>query len=231
MATAAAGGGGGGGGGGGVGQGGGKKGEGSLARRAWGQYLLQLQQHPLRTKMITAGCLAGVSDSVAQKLSGYQKIEKRRLLLKMLFGFAHGGPFGHFLHKVLDYIFKGKKDTKTIAKKVLLEQLTSSPWNNILFLFYYGYVVERRPLKEVKDRVKKQYPSVQLSAWMVFLAHSWLDKPSVHAVAVPGDIPQLCCMLLGNISQPACKGYGFEAGIGSLEATTMVERPQPGSNW
>ncbi|XP_066329895.1 peroxisomal membrane protein PMP22-like isoform X3 [Miscanthus floridulus] len=106
---------------GGAGRGGGKrdggKGEGSLARRAWRQYLLQLQQHPLRAKMITAGCLAGVSDSVAQKLSGYQKIEKRRLLLKMLFGFAYGGPFGHFLHKILDYIFQGKKDTKTIAKK------------------------------------------------------------------------------------------------------------------
>lgn len=35
-------------------------------------------------QMITAGCLAGVSDTVAQKLSGYQKIEKRRLLLKMV---------------------------------------------------------------------------------------------------------------------------------------------------
>ena len=35
-------------------------------------------------QMITAGCLAGVSDSVAQKLSGYQKIERRRLLLKMV---------------------------------------------------------------------------------------------------------------------------------------------------
>jgi hypothetical protein len=35
-------------------------------------------------QMITAGCLAGVSDSVAQKLSGYQKIDKRRLLLKMV---------------------------------------------------------------------------------------------------------------------------------------------------
>lgn len=86
--------------------------EGSLARRAWRQYLRQLQLHPLRTKvrscfaprfdwfsaraglfaqflgdcvqMITAGCLAGVSDSVAQKLSGYQRIEKRRLLLKMV---------------------------------------------------------------------------------------------------------------------------------------------------
>jgi hypothetical protein len=35
-----------------------------------------------------------------------------------LFGFAYGGPFGHFWHKVLDYIFRGKKDTRTVAKKV-----------------------------------------------------------------------------------------------------------------
>jgi hypothetical protein len=40
-----------------------------------------------------------------------------------LFGFAYGGPFGHFLHKILDYIFQGKKDTKTIAKKVYLSSL------------------------------------------------------------------------------------------------------------
>ncbi|KAK3156398.1 hypothetical protein QOZ80_2AG0106780 [Eleusine coracana subsp. coracana] len=160
---------------GGGGRGGGRKGEESLARIAWRNYLLQLQQHPLRTKMITAGCLAGVSDSVAQKLTGFQKIDKRRLLLKMLFGFAYGGPFGHFWHKVLDYIFRGKKDTKTIAKKVLLEQLTSSPWNNILFLFYYGYIVERRPLNEVKNRVKKQYPSVQLSAWMFWPIVGWIN--------------------------------------------------------
>jgi hypothetical protein len=36
-------------------RGGGKggKGEGSLAYRAWRQYLLQLQQHPLRTKVFS----------------------------------------------------------------------------------------------------------------------------------------------------------------------------------
>ncbi|RZC66495.1 hypothetical protein C5167_010183 [Papaver somniferum] len=40
----------------------------------------------------------------------------------------------------MEKIFKGK-DNKTVAKKVLFEQLTSSPWNTLLFLFYYGYVV------------------------------------------------------------------------------------------
>ena len=86
-----------------------------------------------------------------------------------------------------------------------------------------------RPLKEVTIRVKKQYPSVQLSAWMVciffsfsagtclsislhktfiksdcsaVLADCWLDKPSVHAFAIPCDLPQLCCMLLVMFSCP-----------------------------
>jgi peroxisomal membrane protein 2 len=34
--------------------------------------------------MITAGVLAGISDSTAQKLSGFKKLELRRLLLKIV---------------------------------------------------------------------------------------------------------------------------------------------------
>eukprot|EP00262_Sarcandra_glabra_P007468 TRINITY_DN20293_c0_g1_i2.p1 TRINITY_DN20293_c0_g1~~TRINITY_DN20293_c0_g1_i2.p1 ORF type:complete len:155 (+),score=27.12 TRINITY_DN20293_c0_g1_i2:150-614(+) len=138
---------------------------GAIAKKGWEKYMLQLQLHPLRTKALTAGFLAGVSDTVAQKLTGIQKLQLKRLLLKVIFGFAYGGPFGHFMHKLMDYIFKGKKDNKTIAKKVLLEQLTSSPWNNMVFLIYYGLIVEGRPWRQVKDKVKKDYPAVQLTAW------------------------------------------------------------------
>ncbi|XP_078177042.1 peroxisomal membrane protein PMP22-like isoform X2 [Carex rostrata] len=148
---------------------------GEIVKKGWSQYMLQLQLHPLRTKMITAGILAGISDSTAQKLSGIKKIELRRLLLKMLFGFAYGGPFGHVVHKALDSIFKGKRDKKTVAKKVLLEQVTLSPWNNLVFLFYYGLVVE-------------------------ILAYSGMDKPSIHASPATCDLSKFCCVLLGNIS-------------------------------
>ncbi|XP_072999981.1 peroxisomal membrane protein PMP22-like [Typha latifolia] len=148
---------------------------GGIAKKGWEQYMLQLQLHPLRTKAITAGVLAGISDSTAQKLSGIPRIQLRRLLLKVLFGFAYGGPFGHFLHKLLDIIFKGKRDTKTVAKKVLLEQLTSSPWNNLLFLFYFGLVVERRPWPQVKNKIKKEYPSVQLTSWMFWPVVGWIN--------------------------------------------------------
>ncbi|PKA59035.1 Peroxisomal membrane protein PMP22 [Apostasia shenzhenica] len=147
----------------------------SVAKKGWEQYMLQLQRHPLRTKAITSGVLAGISDSVAQKLSGIQRIQLRRLLLKIIFGFAYGGPFGHFLHKLLDKIFKGKKDNKTVAKKVLLEQFTSSPWNNFLFLVYFGLIVEGRPWAQVKNKIKKDYLSLQLTSWMFWPIVGWIN--------------------------------------------------------
>ncbi|GLU23331.1 hypothetical protein SLE2022_393480 [Rubroshorea leprosula] len=152
---------------------------GSVAKKGLQQYLLQLQRHPLRTKAITAGVLSAISDLVAQKLSGIQRIQLRRLLLKVLFGFAYLGPFGHFLHILLDKIFKGSKDSKTVAKKVVLEQLTSSPWNNLLFMIYYGAIVEGRPWMQVKTKIKQEYPTVQYTAWTFWPVVGWINHQYV----------------------------------------------------
>ncbi|RDX73625.1 Peroxisomal membrane protein PMP22 [Mucuna pruriens] len=139
------------------------------------KYLLQLQHHPLRTKAITAAVLAGFSDAMAQKISGAKKLQLRRLLLFMLYGLAYAGPFGHFLHKLMDRIFRGRKGNDTIAKKVILEQITSSPWNNFFFMMYYGLVIEGRPWSIVMNKVKNDYPSVQLTAWKFWPIVSWVN--------------------------------------------------------
>ncbi|KAM7485393.1 hypothetical protein LguiA_001402 [Lonicera macranthoides] len=146
-----------------------------IVKEAWKKYMLQLQIHPLQTKAITAGVLIGFSDVVAQKISGIKRLQLRRLLLLMLYGFAYSGPFGHFLHKLMDVIFKGKKGNKTVAKKVLLEQLTSSPWNNLFFMMYYGLIVEGRPWGLVKNKVRKDYPSVQFTAWKFWPIVGWIN--------------------------------------------------------
>ncbi|XP_052476600.1 peroxisomal membrane protein PMP22 isoform X2 [Gossypium raimondii] len=112
-----------------------------IAQEAWRKYLIQLQVHPLRTKAITAGCLAGCSDLIAQKISGVKRIQLRRLLLIM----------------------------------VLLEQMTSSPWNNFFFMMYYGLVVEGRPWGLVRSKVRKDYPSVQLTAWRFWPIVGWIN--------------------------------------------------------
>ncbi|GAB4830837.1 Peroxisomal membrane protein pmp22 [Ancistrocladus abbreviatus] len=152
---------------------------GTIAKKGLQSYMLQLQHHPLRTKAITAGVLSGISDIVSQKLSGIQKIQLRRLLLKVLFGFAYLGPVGHFMHMLLDKIFKGRKDTKTVAKKVVVEQLTISPLNNMLFMLYYALVIEGRPWIYVKSKLKKEYPSVQLTAWTFWPVVGWINHRHV----------------------------------------------------
>ncbi|KAL6573834.1 Peroxisomal membrane protein pmp22 [Orobanche hederae] len=174
---------------------------GSVGKKGLQQYLVQLQQHPLRTKMLTAGVLSAVSDIAAQKLSGIQKLQLKRLLLKvgsvdrfcpkvdpplytqirysLIFGAAYLGPFGHYYHILLDKIFKGKKDNKTVGKKVVLEQLTSSPWNNLLFMIYYGFVIEGRPWIHVKSKIKKEYPTVQYAAWTFWPVVGWVNHQYV----------------------------------------------------
>ena len=52
-----------------------------------------------------------------------------------LFGVAYLGPFGHFLHLILDKIFKGKKDNKTVAKKVELSSFSSLLFCKIIYIF------------------------------------------------------------------------------------------------
>ncbi|KAH9611570.1 hypothetical protein KSS87_010336 [Heliosperma pusillum] len=146
-----------------------------LITDVWKKYLLQLQIHPLRTKAITAGVLAGCSDFTAQKISGIKKLQLKRLLLIMAYGFLYSGPLGHFFHKLMDKIFKGKQGNTTVGKKVLLEQLTISPWNNMLFMMYYGLVVEGRSWPMVKSKVKKDYPTVQLTSWKFWPIVNWVN--------------------------------------------------------
>eukprot|EP00252_Welwitschia_mirabilis_P014604 TRINITY_DN3209_c0_g2_i2.p1 TRINITY_DN3209_c0_g2~~TRINITY_DN3209_c0_g2_i2.p1 ORF type:complete len:186 (+),score=21.09 TRINITY_DN3209_c0_g2_i2:271-828(+) len=148
---------------------------GELVRRTWHRYLLQLQLHPLRTKALTAGALAGCSDVIGQKILGNKRIQLRQVSLMILYGLAYGGPFGHFLHKFMDYLFRGKGDTKTTAKKVLLEQLTSSPWNNMFYMLYYGLMVEGRTWSFVTRKLRKDYPSVQINAWKIWPIVAWVN--------------------------------------------------------
>ncbi|KAF9590433.1 hypothetical protein IFM89_035268 [Coptis chinensis] len=150
-----------------------------LAKKGWEQYMLQLQHHPLRTKAITAGVLSGISDSVAQKLSGIQKLQLKRLLLKVVTLLVHKLRFtilqeyrSRSVVIMYGYAPLGKPVSKVM---VFLEQLTSSPLNNMMFLMYYGLVVEGRPWVQVRSKVKKDYPSVQLTSWMFWPIVGWVN--------------------------------------------------------
>ncbi|CAB4306507.1 unnamed protein product [Prunus armeniaca] len=111
---------------------------GSIEKKGLQQYLLQHQhQHQrLITKPSNAvnweflvipsfliptgnysGVLSAISDIVSRNSETSVKTSASRSRSGKLFGAVYLGPFGHFLHLLLDKIFKGKKDSKTVAKK------------------------------------------------------------------------------------------------------------------
>nr|GMD91729.1 peroxisomal membrane protein PMP22-like [Ipomoea batatas] len=180
---------------------------------------------------ITAGVLSAISDIVAQKITGIQKLQIKRLILKVwycnlqselvsqVFGFAYLGPFGHFLHILLDKIFKGKKDTKTVAKKSMAKYLeavilmfsggagTSDivPLEQLAFhaILRLENVLEvlperdfvtftGRPWVQVKSNIAREYPKVQYTAWT------------------------------GDIFEPACEDNGNQEGLSVPEKSTHL---------
>ncbi|KAI5590423.1 hypothetical protein BDE02_04G006700 [Populus trichocarpa] len=80
---------------------------------------------------------------------------------------------------MLEKMFKGKKDTATVAKKVAVEQLTASPWNNLVFMIYYGMVIDGRPWMQVKTKLKKEYPAVQFTSWTFWPVVGWVNHQYV----------------------------------------------------
>ncbi|GBG61841.1 hypothetical protein CBR_g23796 [Chara braunii] len=53
----------------------------TLFTRLWRKYVRALRRRPLRTKMLTSGTLMGVSDAMAQKISGTDSIKLWRTAL------------------------------------------------------------------------------------------------------------------------------------------------------
>lgn len=66
----------------------------------------------LSTQAITAGVLAGVSDLLAQRLSGTSSsgTNWRRTLAIALYGVVWSGPAGHYWQQVLERLFPDRKD-------------------------------------------------------------------------------------------------------------------------
>ncbi|KAF3456486.1 hypothetical protein FNV43_RR01136 [Rhamnella rubrinervis] len=115
-----------------------------IVSQAWKRYLLQLQLHPLRTKAITTGVIAG-----ALWICLCRAIRA-------------------FPSKMMDAIFK-ERVGKTVVKQVVLEQLTVSPWNNFFSCctmpWWLKFGTTGRPWGFVKSKLRKDYPSIQLTAW------------------------------------------------------------------
>nr|CAB3483860.1 unnamed protein product [Digitaria exilis] len=107
-------------------------------------YMRQLQAHPLRTKAITSGVLAGCSDAVARRSPESP-------------GSNSGGSSSSSSSS-------SSPSSSSFYKKDSFFQGCSS---------VLGFTW--RPFGQVKSKVKKDYASVQLTAWKFWPIVSWIN--------------------------------------------------------
>ncbi|KAL4422648.1 hypothetical protein ABPG75_008845 [Micractinium tetrahymenae] len=154
---------------------------GSILELAWRRYLQQLEKRPLKTKAVTAGVLAGVSDLLAQRLSGSTGagINWRRTLAIALYGVVWSGPAGHFWQQILERLFPDQKDPLRSVKKVVVDQLTFGPLCNGLFLAFMAGVVEGRGWAGTRDKLRREFAGVQQRGWRLWPLASFISQQFV----------------------------------------------------
>ncbi|DBB08125.1 hypothetical protein WJX82_004659 [Trebouxia sp. C0006] len=140
----------------------------NVVQVAWARYLRQLEREPLKTKAITSGSLAALSDITAQKLVSNAPLNWRRTIAMALFGLIWSGPSNHYWQKFTNQLFKGKKDAASVVQKVLIDNLVYSPVFNLLVMAYIATVVEGRSMSFVQTKLQRDFPSLQLDSWKLW---------------------------------------------------------------
>ncbi len=101
-------------------------------------YLKKIGEKPVQTKAVTAACIQGCSDLVAQKmLAPSGRLNLQRTGLMALFGLAWAGPGLHYWQQALERAFKGKPQTLgLVLKKSALDQSCYGPVANLAIMAF-----------------------------------------------------------------------------------------------
>lgn len=130
---------------------------------------------------------------MAQRLQRVDKVNSGRTIAMAILGLLWGGPSLHLWQGFMERMFGGK-DLSKVVQKVLIDQVTYGPVNNIVMIAYISLIVDRATLQATFSRVKARYPSVQIRAWQVWPLVSLINYrfvPLTHRVLF-ANIVALC---------------------------------------
>lgn len=143
------------------------------AAAAWAAYNVQLVEHPLVTKALTAGLIIGAGDAAAQTLEGRQTgapFDGVRYLRWAIFGLVLQGPWNHAFYQLLDAALPPTADpfTLTTLEKVGIDQFVQAPIFTVIILCFFA-VVEGKGLAFAREQVKNDLGGILVKNWSVFL--------------------------------------------------------------
>eukprot|EP01025_Chloroclados_australasicus_P069492 TRINITY_DN9816_c0_g3_i2.p1 TRINITY_DN9816_c0_g3~~TRINITY_DN9816_c0_g3_i2.p1 ORF type:complete len:208 (-),score=9.79 TRINITY_DN9816_c0_g3_i2:238-861(-) len=153
--------------------------------RIWRRYELQLQKHPLRTQMMTTGCIYMFGDTVAQNLEQQQSLNKQRLTRTVIYASCVEAPMGHYWYHYLD-VFLTKKflsgSFQLIGSKLLADTLLMGPVHVALFFAFMKFG-EGGGFKEIKDKLSVDFVptfTAECGFWIPYQTINFWQIPVRH---------------------------------------------------
>ncbi|KAF2873520.1 hypothetical protein BDV95DRAFT_489205 [Massariosphaeria phaeospora] len=134
-------------------------------------YLKQLQQNPLRTKMLTSGTLAGLQEFLASWIAHDRSKSGNyftsRVPKMAIYGAFISAPLGHVLITILQKMFRGRKSLKAKILQILVSNLIISPIQNTIYLISMAVIAGARTFHQVRATVKAGFMPVMKVSWIV----------------------------------------------------------------
>ncbi|KAK4114965.1 hypothetical protein N656DRAFT_776002 [Canariomyces notabilis] len=142
-------------------------------------YLRQLEEHPLRTKMLTAGTLAGAQELMASWLAKdrnkHGNYFTSRVPKMAAYGALVSAPLGHFLIWLLQKAFSGRTSLRAKILQILVSNLIIAPIQNTVYLIAMALIAGAKTFHQVRA-------TVRVGFWKVMRV-SWITSPICLAFA------------------------------------------------
>ncbi|KID92589.1 Mpv17/PMP22 family protein [Metarhizium guizhouense ARSEF 977] len=142
-------------------------------------YIKQLESNPLRTKMLTAGSLAGAQELIASWLAKDRNKHGHyftsRVPKMAAYGALVSAPLGHFLIWLLQKVFRGRTSLKAKIMQIIFSNLVIAPIQNSVYLVAMALIAGARTYHQVRATVKVGF-------WRVMRV-SWITSPICLAFA------------------------------------------------
>ncbi|KJR88391.1 integral membrane protein 25d9-6 [Sporothrix schenckii 1099-18] len=133
-------------------------------------YIKQLEENPLRTKMLTAGTLAGTQELLASRLAKDRNKHGHyftsRVPKMAAYGALVSAPLGHFLIWILQKTFKGRTSLKAKILQILVSNLLIAPIQNTVYLTAMALIAGARTYHQVRATVRVGFWKVMRVTWI-----------------------------------------------------------------
>ncbi|OAA57219.1 integral membrane protein [Cordyceps fumosorosea ARSEF 2679] len=134
-------------------------------------YIKQLESNPLRTKMLTAGGLAGLQELLASFLAKdrnkHGNYFTSRVPKMAAYGALVSAPLGHVLIWMLQKVFHNRTSLKAKILQIIVSNLVIAPIQNSIYLVAMALIAGARTFHQVRATVKVGFWKVMKVSWVV----------------------------------------------------------------